>query len=406
MAPKRRDNKGRILQIGEWQEPNGRYRYMYNDALGKRKIVYSWRLTEADPVPAHRRKDIPLREKEKQVMSLFMQGISGSDMTVVELVERYISLKSGVKQSTLANYKTVINNLKKTEFAYRHVDQVKLSDAKMFLISLQRNGLGYSSIHNIRGVLRPAFQMAVDDDMILKNPFDFEMGTVINNDSNKREAISPQDEKRFMDFVKNDSHYNKYYDGFLLLFKTGLRISEFCGLTVKDLDFDEEVINVDHQLQRSRNMKYYIESTKTISGTRKIPMTEEVKELCQRIVANRNRPKREPIIDGYGGFLFFDKEGKPMVALHWEKYMQHAREKYNREHALQLPPITPHVCRHTFCSNMAREGINPKTLQYLMGHSDIAVTMNVYTHLGLDDARVELARLKEAKNELKFKKII
>ncbi len=406
MAPKRRDNIGRILQIGEWQEPNGRYRYMYNDALGKRKIVYSWRLTEADPVPAHRRKDIPLREKEKRVMSLFMQGISGSDMTVVELVERYISLKSGVKQSTLANYKTVINNLKKTEFAYRHMDQVKLSDVKMFLISLQRNGLGYSSIHNIRGALRPAFQMAVDDDMILKNPFDFEMGTVINNDSNKREAISPLDEKRFMDFVKNDSHYFKYYDGFLLLFRTGLRISEFCGLTVKDLDFDEEVINVDHQLQRSRNMKYYIESTKTTSGTRKIPMTEEVKELCQRIVANRNRPKREPIIDGYGGFLFFDKEGKPMVALHWEKYMQQAREKYNREHALQLPPITPHVCRHTFCSNMAREGINPKTLQYLMGHADIAVTMNVYTHLGLDDARVELARLKEAKNELKFKKII
>ncbi|PSL10622.1 hypothetical protein EI53_00723 [Fusobacterium naviforme] len=101
-------------------------------------------------------------------MSLFMQGISGSDMTVVELAERYISLKSGVKQSTVANYKTVINNLKKTEFAYRHVDQVKLSDAKMFLISLQRNGLGYSSIHNIRGVLRPAFQMAVDDDLILK----------------------------------------------------------------------------------------------------------------------------------------------------------------------------------------------------------------------------------------------
>ena len=357
-------------------------------------------------MPAHRRKDIPLREKEKQVMSLFMQGISGSDMTVVELVERYISLKSGVKQSTLAKYKTVSNNLKKTEFAYRHVDQVKLSDAKMFLISLQRNGLGYSSIHNIRGVLRPAFQMAVDDDMILKNPFDFEMGTVINNDSNKREAISPQDEKRFMDFVKNDSHYCKYYDGFLLLFKTGLRISEFCGLTVKDLDFDEEVINVDHQLQRSRNMKYYIESTKTTSGTRKIAMTDEVKKLCQRIVANRDRPKREPVIDGYGGFLFFDKEGKPMVAVHWGKYMQHARDEYNREHALQLPLITPHVCRHTFCSNMAREGINPKTLQYLMGHFDIAVTMNVYTHLGLDDAREELARLKEAKNELKFKKII
>lgn len=111
MAPKRRDNKGRILQMGEWQEPNGRYRYIYNDALGKRKIIYSWRLTEADSVPAHKRKDLPFREKEKQVQSLFMQGISGSDLTVIELVERYISLKTGVKQSTLANYKTVINTL-------------------------------------------------------------------------------------------------------------------------------------------------------------------------------------------------------------------------------------------------------------------------------------------------------
>lgn len=85
---------------------------------------------------------------------------------------------------------------------------------------------------------------------------------------------------------------------------------------------------------------------------------------------------------------------------HWEKYMQYARNRYNRENPLQLPPITPHICRHTYCSNMAKEGINPKTLQYLMGHSDIVVTLNVYTHLGLDDARAELNRLKEAKLEL------
>ena len=87
-----------------------------------------------------------------------------------------------------------------------------------------------------------------------------------------------------------------------------------------------------------------------------------------------------------------------MVALHWDKY--------NRENTLQLPPITLHVCRHTFRSNMAREGINPKTLQYLMGRSDIAVTMNVYTHLGLGDAREELVRLKEARNAMKIKSVI
>ena len=106
-------------------------------------------------------------------------------------------------------------------------------------------------------------------------------------------------------------------------------------------------------------------------------------------------------MDGYGGFLFLDKNGNPMVALHWEKYMQHAREKYNKEHLLQLPLITPHVCRHTYCSNMAKSGMNPKTLQYLMGHLDIAVTFNVYTHVGLEDAEKELQKMQGLENARK-----
>ena len=281
----------------------------------------------------------------------------------------------------------------KEEFSAKAVTDVKLSDAKIFLIKLQRDGRGYSSIHSIRGGLRPAFQMAVDDDLILKNPFQFELGTIIVNDSKQRDAVQPKDEEKFLSFVKEDSHYAKYYDAFLLLFKTGMRISEFCGLTVRDMDFENGVINIDYQLQRTRQMKYVIESTKTTCGTRKLPMTDEIREVCDRMVKNRKKPKKEPLIDGYGGFLYMDKNGRPMVALHWEKYMQHAVEKYNREHPIQLPPITPHICRYTYCSNQAKAGMNPKTLQYLMGHSDIAVTLNVYTHLGLNDAIAELVRM-------------
>ena len=321
-------------------------------------------------------------------------------MTVLELVERYLSLKTGVKHNTLANYNFVVNVLKKEEFSHKKVDDVKLFDAKIFLIKLQRDGRGYSSIHSIRGVLRPAFQMAVDDDLILKNPFGFELGTILVNDSQKREVVSLEDETRFLEFVKNDPHYNRYYDAFYILFKTGLRISAFCGLTVRDLDFKNEVIRIDHQLQRTRDMKYEIVSTKTTSGTRLLPMEEDVKDAFLRILKNRKKTKKEPTVDGYGGFLFLDKNGNPMVALHWEKYMQHAREKYNKEHLLQLPLITPHICRHSYCTNMANSGMNPKTLQYLMGHSDVSVTLNIYTHTGYDDAKKELARLKEAKKEL------
>ena len=71
---------------------------------------------------------------------------------------------------------------------------------------------------------------------------------------------------------------------------------------------------------------------------------------------------------------------------------------YNDIYRVQMPKITPHVCRHTYCNNRARAGMNPRTLQYLMGHSDIGVTMNTYTHLGLEYATAELHRIEEAEN--------
>ena len=75
--------------------------------------------------------------------------------------------------------------------------------------------------------------------------------------------------------------------------------------------------------------------------------------------------------------------------------------RYNDIYRMQMPNITPHVCRHTYCSNMAKSGMNPKTLQYLMGHSDISVTMNVYTHIRFDDAEEELKRMEDLQNARK-----
>ena len=134
-------------------------------------------------------------------------------------------------------------------------------------------------------------------------------------------------------------------------------------------------------------------STKTESGKRMVPMTPEVEACFRRILEARAKPKIEPIIDGHSGFLFLDKNGMPMVALHWEKYFQHIVEKYNKIYKVQLPKITPHVCRHTFCSKMAKNGMNPKTLQYIMGHSDISVTLNTYTHVSFEDAQAEVKRM-------------
>lgn len=395
MSVKRRDNKNRILRTGETQRADGKYMYRYVDANGKTKCLYSWKLVRTDVVPEGKKDNGALRDLEKRVKRDLEDEITpdGNGYTVLDLVRKYTAQKTGVKRTTLAGYGTVINVLKSDPFGRKRIDKVRLSDAKEWLIKLQQvDHKSYSTIHTIRGVVRPAFQMAVDDDILRKNPFQFQLATVLVNDMVTREAITRKEERKFLEFIKNDTHYSRYYDGMYILFKTGMRISEFTGLTLSDLDMKNRTINIDHQLQKT-GTTVYIDTTKTYAGKRVIPMTDDVYDAFTRILSKRPKLKIEPMIDGYSGFLCFDKDGKPMIAMHWEKYFQHAVAKYNNVYRVQLPKISPHVCRHTYCSNMAKSGMNPKVLQYLMGHSDISVTLNTYTHLKLDDAKEEMNKL-------------
>ncbi|MBQ9452021.1 MAG: tyrosine-type recombinase/integrase [Desulfovibrio sp.] len=136
-------------------------------------------------------------------------------------------------------------------------------------------------------------------------------------------------------------------------------------------------------------------------------MPEDVAECFQAILEDREKPRVEKMVDGYSGFLFLDKNGMPLVAMHWEHRFNHMVARYNEIFRIQLPNITPHVCRHTYCSNMAKSGMNPKTLQYLMGHSEIGVTLNTYTHLGLEDAVDEIRKMEEerARQEIEQRKV-
>ena len=396
---KRRDAKHRVLRINESIRKDGKYQFKYI-VNGKPKFVYSWRLEPTDKTPAGKKPGPSLRELEREIGFDLdsMLDPSKKHMTVLELVDRYLSLKTGVKPNTKVSYNFVRNVLLNEPFSGKKIGEIRTSDAKLFLVDLQSRGKGYSTIKTIRGVLRPAFQLAVDDDILRKNPFAFELAGVVVNDSVTREAISRDQMRKFLKFVHDDNVYCKYYEVFYILFHTGMRISEFCGLTIRDIDLEHNVVNIDHQLLRLPDMSIIVQVTKTAAGKRKIPITDDVACCFRSILEDRESPKVEPIIDGYSGFLFLDDNGLPLVSMHWEHRFNHAVARYNDIYRIQMPNITPHVCRHTYCSNMARSGMNPKTLQYLMGHSDISVTLNTYTHLGLEDAADELSRLKEIEN--------
>lgn len=127
-------------------------------------------------------------------------------------------------------------------------------------------------------------------------------------------------------------------------------------------------------------------------------MTQDVVNMFREFIEDREAPNYEKIIDGYSGFLFVDKNGNPLVAMHWQHRLSHMVKRYNDINRVQMPNITPYVCRHTYCSNLTKSAMNPKTLQYLLEHSDIVVTLNVYTRNGLDDATEELRKLEEMEN--------
>lgn len=166
--------------------------------------MYSWKLEPTDSLPTGCRPCLALREKEKNIQRDLHDGIVpyGGNLTVLDLVQKYIGQKKGVRHNTQANYDFVINIIKKEEFGTRRIDKIKLSDAKAWFIKLQADGRGYSSIHSVRGIVRPAFQMAVEDDLLRKNPFEFQLCTVVVNDSVTRQAITKEQEELFLEFIR------------------------------------------------------------------------------------------------------------------------------------------------------------------------------------------------------------
>ena len=371
MSEKRKDSKGRVLKDGESQRANGTYDYRYTDIHKKRRCIYAKSLTE-------------LRKKEDELRRDMADGIdyAAGDMTVAELVDRYMNLKRGLKQNSLRSYGSAVKRIHADPFGQKPIKTVKLSDAKGWFVFLHDSGIKQNTIGVLQSVVRPAFEMAVDDDIIRKNPFKFKLSDVVPKDAYVRDALTKEQQEKYLQFVQDCG--GNYYDDIVILLGTGLRVSELYGLTKADIDFDRRCIHIHKQLCRMADKPYFVAPPKISSGNRSIPMTDTVYMAFRRVLENRGHPKAEMMVDGYSGFLFLDKDGKPKVAMHLENYMRGMRRKYVKKHGNTLPSVTPHVLRHTFCTNVQQAGLDVKSLQYLMGHSNASVTLDVYTHSSFD----------------------
>ena len=393
MARKRRtDNRGRVLRVGESQNKQGRYIYKWTDAAGKRNTVYAVTLQE-------------LRGKEQQIQKDIADGIDsrGGDLTLNQLFNVFMESKSNIRESTRINYTIHWNaNIKTSLLSDMKIAQIKQYHIKKWIADLRSKGAKASSIKRYETLLSMVLQFALNNDLIRKNAC-ADCGREIKTEPTHKRALTIKEQEALLEFIRDNNTWCVHYPLILFLLSTGLRISEAIGLTADRIDLKNNIVHIDRQLvyrTSEGSYCYRFAPTKSNSGKRDIPLTENAKKALIRqkefdlILGRRGKEQK---VDGEKGLVFLTRNGTPMNNRNFGKAldgivkaynkMEIARsEKEHRESEL-LPHISPHILRHTFCTRCAESGMDVKVLQTIMGHSNITVTMEVYNHV--DEIRVQ-----------------
>lgn len=418
MAEKRRDKKGRILR-GESQRTDGRYMYLYMDCSGEYQTVYSWQLVETDTHPKGKRQEDALRTKEEQIEENNRDLISNisSNMTLNELFEHYVKMQTKrkkVKKRTSENYTGIWNkNLYDLPMARMPIGKIRKTHILYTYQQMQANGVGNGSIILLHKVLNAMFNYAESEDMVRKN---YAKGCTkeLGIYNNKREALTIEQQEDFLKFVEHSQELSWYYNLFVFFFETGCRCGESIGLTWSDVDFHKRFIKIDHQLIYELNendeRRFQVVDPKTIKSIRKVSLSMRALQALkmQRKQMQKAGYLENHTVDGYSDFVFLRDDGQLLNAgrldllIYRIVYECNARKisdaiKSDTEPEL-LPNISTHILRHTACTRMAEKGINQRTLQEIMFHQNLALTMKVYNHVDEKRMRDETDKLDAVRN--------
>lgn len=399
---KRYDANHVLLHQNEYQRKDGMYLYKYRDEMGESRIAYSKVLTK-------------LREKEKRIHRDLEDGIltgRQNAITVNDMFGIYMRGKTELKEKTRINYEYLFGKYVSGKVGKEKVAEVKYSHLKQFYIYMVKEvGFKLSSLEIIHTILHSVFTLAVRDDYIRKNPAEGVL-TELKKDYKwhrpKRHGLTEEEQVAFLAYVSGSRRYRDWLPLFVLLLGTGCRIGEMIGLTWKDCDFERNVIDINHSTSylKKKNQKFgfSIGSPKSEMARRGIPMLGAVREtLLDLREEQARRPLGELEIDGYTGFVLRNRNGSLYNPSCVNRTINRIVEAYNREEAdraaeeggepMLLPHFSAHSLRHTFCCRLCENEINIKVMQEIMGHSDIATTMNIYAEVAEKKKQEVFSRL-------------
>ena len=390
----RKDSRGRVLKTGELQRKtknaNGEesifYEYRYKDPVSDKRVsIYRNTLQE-------------LRDEEKKIQRMLdeqMDTLQGNRLLEDQL-DLYLKTKLNLRTGSKKTYETAIKTLKETPIAKRKLRQITTTQIKLVCIDWHTEGRSREYIQLCYTILRSALQMGYEDGYIAKNPCSFKLGSILPQDKSYRMPLTKQEKDNLLEMLAESTNpYDEfYYHVVLVLCETGLRIGEFRGLRAGDIDFEERVINVHHQLTREGEYT----PPKTKNAIRQIPMTQNV-YISMKYFLNRAekiRGKKQISYAGYDDFVMLsERNGQPVSGYTYVRTFTRFENEYKSRYGEDIV-VTPHICRHTFCSNCAAGGMPPKSLQNLMGHASIQISMDVYSDLEFTTVKADFARVEES----------
>jgi len=392
MAKVRKDKKGRVLHRGEsFKNTQQLYCYAYIDSFGKRKCVYAKDLGE-------------LREKEERIIKDKLDGLdvyakAKSDINYV--FDRYISTKTELRSTTMTNYVYTYDRYVRKGFGKKRIADVRYSDVLMFYSNLHDSGLSINTIDSVHTVLHPTFQMAVRDNILRINPTDGVMAEIkkkLTGRPEPRHALTLDEERAFLKWLERPE-YERWRPLFTVMFGTGARVGEIIGLRWKDLDFEENIISINHDVTyypRSENnykCEFKVGLPKTKAGIRTIPMLDKVREALNQEKKNQRKYGYKNLIelDGMHGFIFCNRFGGLHTPASINREIKRIVDNHNAQEEVKakregrkpiiIPKFSCHITRHTFCSRLCENETNVKVIQQIMGHKDIQTTLDIYAEV-------------------------
>lgn len=288
-----------------------------------------------------------------------------------------------VRQNTIRNHnERYKQNIKK------YIGQMPLNEVKPIhcqnVLNQMADTYRNSTIKLTSITMYGMFQSAVDNELILKNPMTKYVRCTSGKPSKPPRVLSVEEQKLFLETTKESSNFNQY--AFLL--QTGLRTGEMIGLKWSDIDFEKRILHVSRTMEYRYSVgEWRIGETKTKNGCRDIPLTTEAIEILKR--QKKKVQELKTVKMEFSDFVFLSRKGEPTKNSAYDTKLMYYCDKVGMQR------FSMHTLRHTFATRCIEAGMRPKTLQMILGHSNIGITMNLYVHVTDEEKVKELSNIED-----------